>query len=464
MCWLGVGLLFSPTTSAQSTEPSATPAGTPAKPASEPKPQPAPPRRYSPPSRPARGNGGNGSNGQRIQALEQKIFQAARYIEGLSRELQRLKRTAGVTSPPVAAPPPPGGAAPSAPPGTQHAFRQPTPQTPSRRRAESERLEEEEEVSRDQERIEPQAGFLRQARAVLIAKGRLEIDPTLTYRHTNRHQLLIRGVDLIENIFIGNIEVSRLQRTVLTTSASFRYGLTNRIQLNLAVPYQRAFRKFALEPAVQRQLGEETETKESDAGLGDIEAGLSVHLLREGEWLPDMIVTVGLKSDTGTSPFDVDAGSLATGTGFWGLRTGATFVKVSDPAVLFLSGGYFYHHPKDDVEGFGEVEPPDGINYGFGLSYALNPYLSLTTRFSGGLTDKTVVEGIEIDGSDQVSASLGLGITYALSGRTSLDLSAEFGLTDDSPDFTIRVSTPMSFSLPSLGDWKSWRLSQILRF
>jgi hypothetical protein len=111
------------------------------------------------------------------------------------------------------------------------------------------------------------------------------------------------------------------------------------------------------------------------------------------------------------------------------------------------------------------VDPPDSINWGCGLSYALNPFLSLTTRLNGGFTEKTEVNGLEIDGSDQVTASLGLGLTYGLSSRTSLDISADLGLTDDSPDFQIRVSTPFSLVVPRLWeDWRDWRLSRLLRF
>jgi hypothetical protein len=285
------------------------------------------------------------ADGQRIQALERKIYQAARYIEGLHRELQMLKRAAGVATTPPTRPgqapagpaPAPSGTAP--PPGTQQAFRGRTPEPSSPAEAErkkaAEKLEAEEAASREQERPDLQAGFLRQANAVLIPKGRLEIDPSLTFRHTNRNQLQVRGLDLIENIFIGNMEVARLKRSVLTHAYSFRYGLTDRIQLNLTLPYQRSYRQAVLSPEVQREIGEDVENETSDGGLGDIQGGVSIHLLQEGEWFPDVILTTSLKSDTGTSPFDVDAGTLATGTGFWGLQTGFTIVKISDPAVLY---------------------------------------------------------------------------------------------------------------------------------
>ncbi len=438
MCCLGTGLLLSSTTNAQTT--------------AQPK-----------------------SETQRIQELEKKILQAARYIEGLHRELQRIKRSAGIAPPPPVATRPPAGPqapsqAPAPPPGQQHALRGSAPESPrerQRRRQAQQRLEEEERVSQDQEEPEPelQASFLKQANAVLIGQGRFEIEPSLSFRHTNRNTLIVRGIDLIENIFIGTNEVGRLKRNVLTNTYSLRYGLTNRIQLNLSIPIQRSWRQNTLSPSIQREVGEPTETTDSDGGLGDIVGGVSVHLFQEGEWLPDVIWTTSFKSDTGSSPFDVDSGTLATGTGFWGARTGFTLVKVSDPAVLFLSGGYFYHHKSDEVRGFDEVDPPDSIDVGFGLSYALNPFLSITTRFSSSFSEKTVVNGLDIDGSDRVTAALGLGVTYALSRTRSLDVSTEFGLTDDSPDFTVRVSMPISVSLPPFWqDWKTWRLSRIFRF
>ncbi len=438
MCCLGTGLLLSSTTNAQTT--------------AQPK-----------------------SETQRIQDLEKKIFQAARYIEGLHRELQKIKRSAGIATPPAVATPPPARSqappqAPAPPPGQQHAMKGSAPESRAerqRRRKAQERLEEEERVSQDQEEPEPelQASFLKQANAVLIGQGRLEIEPSLAFRHTNRNELILRGIDLIENIFIGTNEVGRLKRSVLTNTYSIRYGLTNRIQLNLAIPFQRTWRQNTLSPSIQRQVGEPTEETSSDGGLGDISGGVSVHLFQEGEWLPDVIWTTSFKSDSGDSPFEVDSGSLASGTGFWGARTGFTLVKISDPAVLFLSGGYFYHRKSSDVRGFDEVDPPDAIDAGFGLSYALNPFLSITTRFASSFHEKTEVNGLEIDGSDRVTAALGLGVTYALSGTRSLDVSAEFGLTDDSPDFTVRVSMPISVSLPPFWqDWKTWRLSRIFRF
>ncbi|MFQ5515809.1 MAG: transporter [Myxococcota bacterium] len=403
------------------------------------------------------------SSRERIELLEKKLYTALRYIDQIREELEELR-----------------GDDPSAPLAERHSDLWYQPARPQYRYVASSTavpdgpqpagpsLEEQEEAEVEQETPELQAAFLREARAVLLPRGKLEMTPGLSFTHTNRNDLLLRGVDLIENIFIGTIDVGRVKRNSLIASYALRYGLTNRFQLNLTVPYVRSSRQRLLEPEVQRQLGEPTEIESDDAGLGDIEGGLSYHLLREGEWLPDLIVSASFKSDTGTSPFEVGPNELATGTGFLGIRGGATIVKVSDPAVLFMNAGYFYHIKKDDVNGFKAVDPPDSIDFGLGFSYALNPFLSITTRFATSYSVKTKIETAigeaEIDGSDQVTASLSFGLTYALSQRSSLDISAGIGLTDDSPDFTLRAAMPMVFDVPTLWSDAGLRLGRLWPF
>ena len=112
-----------------------------------------------------------------------------------------------------------------------------------------------------------------------------------------------------------------------------------------------------------------------------------------------------------------------------------------------------------------EVNPPDSIDWGGGISYAMNPYLSLTTSFSSRFVMKTEFDGTEVDGSDQTIASLNFGVTYAMGRRSSMDLQIGVGLTDDTPDFTVRLSTPMVFNVPQFWEnWGNWRLSRLFRF
>lgn len=317
-----------------------------------------------------------------------------------------------------------------------------------------------EETSPTQEEPVLQPGVLRRARAVLIGGGRFEIEPTIGFDHRTRNNLRVRGLDLIENIFIGTIEVLEVRRTTMQASLAARLGVTDRFQFNVNVPYNWTFNTEVLNPEVQRQIGEQVETTADSRDLGDIEFGVSAHLLREGDfkYLPfDIIGTASAKSDTGNSPFATSPDEFSNGTGFWGVRGGLTLVKVMDPGVLFGNVGYFYHIPSDsNVGDFDEVDPPDDIFWSAGFSWSMNPSLSLFTRFSNRFIEKTKINGFEIDGSDGVSAIFTTGATVRTSRISSMDFSVGFGLTDDSPDFLVRVSMPFTLTLPALEGLFDW--------
>jgi len=381
---------------------------------------------------------------QRIERLERNLSAALRYIEQIQHELEEIKY--GGPLPPRPVPAIARGDDVRGP--VRQVQTAPPPRTPVD--------EEQERVSGDQEAPRLQAAALRRARAVLIGAGNLEIEPGLGFSFTDRNRLDVRGLDVVENVFIGNIEVRSVQRDSLTSFLSFRYGLLDRVQLSMAVPYLYSRDRAFLPPAVQRQddLGEDVENSSSSHDVGDVTLGVSVHGLQERPWLPDVILNAELKTDTGSSPFEINVDESASGTGFWGLSLGATAVKVTDPAVLFANAGYFFHFEEDDVGVFDKVDPPDSFSLGFGFSYSLNPFLSFTTRFSGRRVEKTKLNGQEIDGSDQVSSSINLGISYGLGGGRAVDVTAGFGLTPDSPDFSLSLSIPFRFHVGS-PDWLS---------
>lgn len=410
-----------------------------------------------------------------LRRLERKLDAAVATVEALRDELEALKARRQEAPRSVAG----GGMAPVAMPGAplpkldaSPIVADPSDATPALYRPDrgqtvlltangTDGLLEQEEVSTEQEDPILQPGALRQARAVLIGAGRLEIEPSFTFRHRHRNRLALRGLDLIENIFIGNVEVQRVRRSTLTTAVSARLGITDRLQLNLAVPYSYVFNQTLLLPEVQRELGEEVETTADSGDIGDLDIGFSYHLLQEGqrfEWLPvDVIASVSLKTDTGQSPFEADPDEFSTGTGFFGVRSGLTMVKVLDPAALFATVSYFYHIPSSrNVGAFDRVNPPDDVAWSAGFSWAMNPSLSLSTRVENRFIQKTEIDGLTIDGSDQITASLVTGLTLRTSRRTSVDLSASVGLTDDSPDFAFRMSIPLSFRTP-------WNLERMMR-
>jgi hypothetical protein len=382
----------------------------------------------------------------KIRTIEQRLLGVQQVVRGLQNELRALKaqESPGIAEAESSTPRGPG-APPTPAPRTQVTQAPRRAPTPSPGTSEEERA-----VSPDQEVPEFTPGALRETRAVLIRPGLLEIDPRLRYEFSRRDVLDVSGVNIVEAIFVGRFRIGEVTRDRISPNVSFRYGITRDLQFNMAVPYAWVKRETILPATVQTELSDLTSNTSSDWGLGDVSLGFSYHVWKESELLPDLILTTNLKTKTGDGPFDVALNESSTGTGFWGGSLGLTAVKVSDPGVLFANLGYFYHH-KDDVRGF-TFDPPDSVDWGLGYSWALNPYLNLTTRIEGRFVVETEINGTQIEGSGLTIANLGLGLAYGYSSTGSLDVFVQFGLTDDAPDFSMVVSRPFIFNGVELFD------------
>jgi hypothetical protein len=374
----------------------------------------------------------------RIRNLEAQLAAAQRAILFLQGELEALKK--GEPSP---LPQPAQAATPVPTPREQAA-----PSPPPSRERETLAAAEEEAPAPDQELPEFTPGFLREARAVLIRDGLLEIDPRLTYFHDSLNLLNVAGLDVLDNLFFGTFEIGKVKRDQLRASVSFRYGVTDRLQLNAEIPYVHTWSRRYLPPQIQRFPNEGQYSSVDNGTIGDITFGFSYHLWRESQRVPDIILTTSIKTDTGDGPFDVGPAEASTGTGFWGGTVGLTFVKVTDPGVLFANVGYFYHH-EDKVRGF-RVDPADSVSWGLGYSWSLNPFLSFTTSVNGRFVEKTEFGGELLDGSEETIANLSLGLTHAWAQNRSYDVALTVGLTEDSPDFGLVLSMPFTFNASSL--------------
>lgn len=55
------------------------------------------------------------------------------------------------------------------------------------------------------------------------------------------------------------------------------------------------------------------------------------------------------------------------------------------------------------------------------------------------------LEGDAVVGSFTNAASLKSGITWSINKDTSIQVTTSYGLTEDSPDFTLEVNFPITF-------------------
>ncbi|RDD62657.1 hypothetical protein [Ferruginivarius sediminum] len=399
---------------------------------------------------------------ERLDRQDRRLSEQDRRLAEQQREIERLREALADGDGPrtaVFTPPDPGEegsglrfvqdeepVAPVAPGGAEGEG----PVAPAQPREEGEQPLTGAEARPEAER--PTEQLLVERGGVLLPQGTLQIEPSFEYEHSSRDRVAINGFTIFDAIIIGSIRVDDLERDILTAALTTRYGITNRLQAEVRVPY--VYRSD------QEILGVGTNderTREIDNyDLGDIEANLSYQVLSQRDWIPATILRAEARFPTGKDPFEIERVQVGpdsqrlteppTGSGFYGVGPSATFVWRLDPAVAFSGVGYTFNLTKEFSE-FGEIDPGDTFEWFVGTNIALSELVSLNLSFVNQITFKTEQEGRETPGSDSNDARLVLGSSIGLSERMSLVASAGAGLTEDSPDFNFTVSVPISLQV-----------------
>lgn len=290
---------------------------------------------------------------------------------------------------------------------------------------------------------------------VLTPAATLVIEPSFEYVNFSTNRLVFRGVEIITGVQIGLIEASDVDRNTLIGTLAARVGVTNRLEFELRAPY--IYRNDEIFTLAQRDNTITRSTQLEGHDMGDIEVSGRYQLTSGRNRAPVWIANLRYKSNTGKGPFEVGrdedgiANELPTGSGFWGIEPGVTFLMPSDPAVLFANLGYFYHAPDDvnrTINGVfvGEVDPGDSINASLGFGFAVNERFSFSMGYRHNYIFQTESElGATHQSSDEFHAgALQFGLSYRLNNKTSLNANFDFGVTEDAPDVRIVFRLPLS--------------------
>ncbi len=287
---------------------------------------------------------------------------------------------------------------------------------------------------------------------VLTPKGQLTFDASFSYTQNSSNKVSVVGYTILPALLVGRIEVSDSDRTTLTTSLSARYGIRDDTEIELRVPYVYRDDDISSRPI---QDGAESETDDNSidgGGLGDIEFAIRHQF--NFETTPYWVGSLTVKSTTGDSPYEVDTDpntgafkDVPTGSGFWSVEPGISMLYPTDPAVLFANVSYIYNIEDDvNVDGTNvDIDLGDTISLGAGVGFALNPDLSL----SFGLNHKTILKS-KVNGSTTENSkvlqldTINFGASYMYSPNNSFSVSAQAGLTEDSPDFQLTFRMPFS--------------------
>jgi hypothetical protein len=285
----------------------------------------------------------------------------------------------------------------------------------------------------DEEAAERALEFtLVQEGALLLPAGRIEVSPSFTYTRRTSDFTTVADVDGTPLLVDQDV-----RRNEFGFFVGLLYGLPLDSQLELGLPYN-----LVEESVVDRVVGTNQSQESSDTGhgLGDFSVGLAKTVLRERNWLPDVVLRVNW--DTGTG--ERDNNDVGLGGGFQELSGSLSLVKRQDPLAFVGGASYETVFEEDDIN------PGDTLGFSIGTFLAASPNTSLRMVLNQSFGDEVEVSGQRIRGSDTVQSVLTLGASAILGRNVLLDGAVGVGLTDDSPDYSVSISLPIRFSTPGL--------------
>lgn len=305
---------------------------------------------------------------------------------------------------------------------------------------------------------------------VLTPKGTGVIEPSLQYGYSSNNRVALVGYTVIPALLIGLVDVREVKRNTVTGAVAVRYGLTNRFEVEARLPYV-----YRSDSTVSREIftGSATESAFTASGkaIGDFDVTGRYQLNDGGADRPYLIGSLRVKTRTGRDPFEVVTDcqtrcvsnttgtgqplQLPTGSGFYTIQPGLTWLYPSDPAVFFGGFSYGYNVKRTGVsrqvlggerEFIGDIKPGDVIGMNVGMGLALNERSSFSIGIDLNSIGKTRQNGVAVPGSVRMQLStLLLGYSHRYAINRSINVSAGAGLTRDTPDLTLTVRVPFTF-------------------
>ena len=278
------------------------------------------------------------------------------------------------------------------------------------------------DVSTDAEKVDRLAGsddemdlykiFLRQS-MLILEPGQFEGEVDLGYSKDSYY-----GVDVRE----------------FTLPVVLRAGIAQRIEGYLEMPMIWKERKLT--------SGTESATID-DSGLGDLSFGLKVNLCTEQGARPDIVLSLSGVAPTGNEPDYRNSDVVNLGDGQWKGAAALSFVKSSDPVVLFAGVGYTY--VLDETLHGQDVHQDGIVNYNFGMGFSINHEVTISGQFLGAYQNDLELDGIVQQNTSSEPMSMRVGVTYRLGRSQYLEPSITYGLNDDASDTILNIAYSRTF-------------------
>ena len=274
-----------------------------------------------------------------------------------------------------------------------------------------------------EETSEPTLDFLRGS-TVLLKDGQQEFSLGFRYNR-NRYNY--------PTMFNSNDVINTTNRR-LDTVFGYSIGLKNNIELWGRLPLVYTHVKDVSSNEFVREHEEFT--------IGDIQLGAQYLVKPQSYNWPSVSWSIQLSAPTGKKldyAYPEDWKNLgSTGGGSWVISTGLDFTKMIDPIVLF--GGVNLTHINDFTVNGQNVEPGKGLGAYYGLGFAVNDKLSLSSRLNWNYYSNTRLDGVEMQGTDSEQIDLGLGLSYRMNSLLTVTPNLIFGLGSEANTPTISAN------------------------
>ncbi len=290
----------------------------------------------------------------------------------------------------------------------------------------------------------------------LTPRGKFVFEPSAQFVHSTNNQVALVGYTVLPALTIGLIDIQRIESNLTDLSLTARYGLAQRVELEVRAPYVLANTSTQTRPLATASVTNSF-FDSSGSGIGDVEVAMRAQL---NHFRGDNMVWIGSlrwKTNSGTDVFQEPVNPtsglqtrLATGSGFNAVQPGFTLLFPSDPAVFFGGVAYTHSFARDVGFGFGRVVPGGILDLNMGMGLALNDRASFSVGYQHSVVDQTTQpkpatgRALARTGTLQLG-TLRFGIAYGLTERFNINTTIGVGVTRDTPDLEATIRFPYRF-------------------
>jgi hypothetical protein len=280
----------------------------------------------------------------------------------------------------------------------------------------------------------------------LLRAGRLAANYDLNYSYVGSQQIDVGFAQTTSAIDLLRVETMRAH--TVTNTLSVDYGLLDNLTVSGTLPFVSKFTQSTVYSGTAYDIG-------------DLVFGARYQPFVQSAAGPTYTVTGSLSLPTGRSPYDEMIGqNTSTGSGYASGTVGVNASQVFDPVALFGSLNFtagksvsnLHQYNSTDDSTLTGLRPGKSIGFGAGFTYALSYNVSTSVSFQETVTTPSTISYVQTGTAGtnrtamQVAAILNFGLGVRLNPKTTINLTAGVGLTVDSPDFSLGLNVPLTFS------------------